>query len=61
MAAWFSTASLGLKVSTGLDPFALNAGLMKPGRGFTPVMGKKKTGVGKLIGNPKITIGLVKS
>ena len=39
-----TTASLGFKVSTGLDPFALNAGLMKPRRRFTPVTGKKKWG-----------------
>ena len=31
----------------GLDPFALKAGLMKPRRGFTPVIGKK-LGVGQI-------------
>jgi hypothetical protein len=29
-------------VSTDLDPFILNAGLMKPRRGFTLVAGKEK-------------------
>jgi hypothetical protein len=37
----------GLKLFTGLDAFALNAGLMKPRRGFTPVLGKKKLGGGE--------------
>ena len=32
----------------GLDPFALNASLMKPRRGFTPVVGKEKMGAGKM-------------
>jgi hypothetical protein len=32
----------------GPYPFALNVGLMKPQRGFTPVMGKEKMGAGKM-------------
>jgi hypothetical protein len=36
----------GLKVIPSLDAFCLNAGLMKPWKGFTPV-GNKKLGVGK--------------
>jgi len=32
----------------GLDPVYLNAGLMKPWRGFTLAAGKEKLGVGKL-------------
>jgi hypothetical protein len=51
LAACLSTASWGFKVSTGLDPFALNAGLMKPRRGFTPVRDKEKVGVGKIYFN----------
>ena len=31
----------------GLDPVTLNAGLMKPRRGFTLVAGEEKLGVGK--------------
>jgi hypothetical protein len=31
-------------VMTSLDPGYLNAGLMKPWRGFTPVAGKKTGG-----------------
>ncbi len=31
----------------GLDPVILNAGLMKPRRGFTLVAGDEKLGVGK--------------
>jgi hypothetical protein len=48
LVACLSTASRGFKVSTGLDPFALNAGLMKPRRGFTPVRDKEKVGMGKI-------------
>ena len=33
----------------GLDPVTLNAGLMKPRRGFTLVAGEEKLGVGKVI------------
>jgi hypothetical protein len=33
-------------------PFALKEGLMKARKGFTPVPGKEKTGVGK--GNPSV-------
>jgi hypothetical protein len=33
----------------GVDPGYLNAGLMKPRRGFTLVAGKKKMGVRKFI------------
>jgi hypothetical protein len=35
----------GLKALTALIPFALNEGLMKPRKGFTPVLGKEKNGV----------------
>jgi hypothetical protein len=35
-----------LNVITDLDPVYLNAGLMKPRRGFTLVAGKEKLGVG---------------
>ena len=31
-------------------PFALNAGLMKPRRGFTPVMGEEETEVSEWLG-----------
>jgi hypothetical protein len=31
----------GLKVFMSVDPFAVNAGLMKPRRGFAPVIGEK--------------------
>jgi hypothetical protein len=37
-----------LNVITGVDPVYLNAGLMKPRRGFTLVAGKEKLGVGKV-------------
>ena len=33
----------------GLDPVTLNAGLMKPRRGFTLVAGEEKLGVGREI------------
>ena len=33
----------------GLDPVTLNAGLMKPWRGFTPIAGEEKLGVGKIL------------
>ena len=39
-----TAATPALKVFTGLDAFALNAGLMKPRRRFTPVMRQKKWG-----------------
>jgi len=38
----------------GLDPVYLNAGLMKPWRGFTLAAGKEKLGVGK--SSPPIAI-----
>jgi hypothetical protein len=34
-------------VMAGVDPAYLNAGLMKPRRGFTRVAGKEKLGAGK--------------
>ncbi len=37
----------GIHVIVGVDPGYLNAGLMKPRRGFTLVAGKEKLGVGK--------------
>ncbi len=36
-----------LEVLTGVDPVCLNAGLMKPRKGLTPVWAKKKTGGGQ--------------
>ncbi len=33
----------------GLDPVTLNAGLMKPWRGFTPIAGEEKLGGEKTI------------
>jgi len=33
---------VGIHVMTGLGPGYLNAGLMKPRKGFTPVAGEKK-------------------
>jgi len=44
----FEGGKVGSKVITGLIRFALNAGLMKPQKGFTPVAGKEKLGEGKL-------------
>ena len=38
---------MGIHVMTGLGPGYLNAGLMKPREGFTPIAGEKKLGVGK--------------
>jgi hypothetical protein len=35
---------VGFNVMTSLEPGYLNAGLMKPWRGFTPVAGKKNSG-----------------
>jgi hypothetical protein len=35
---------VGFKVMMSLDPGYLNAGLMRPWRGFTPVAGKKNWG-----------------
>jgi len=37
----------GLKVFMSVDPFAVNAGLMKPRRGFAPVIGEKLGAVRK--------------
>jgi hypothetical protein len=37
----------GIHVMAGVDPGYLNAGLMKPRRGFTLVAGKKKLGGGQ--------------
>jgi hypothetical protein len=39
----------GIHVMVTVDPGYLNAGLMKPRRGFTLVAGKKTLGVGKLV------------
>jgi hypothetical protein len=44
-----------IHIMAGVDPGYLNAGLMKPRRGFTLVAGKKKLGVGKL--NKLVDIG----
>jgi hypothetical protein len=35
---------VGFNVMTSLDPGYLNAGFMKPWRGFTPIAGKKNWG-----------------
>ncbi len=42
---------MGIHVMRGLDPGYLNAGLMKPRRGSTPIPGKEELGVGKFL-NP---------
>jgi hypothetical protein len=39
----------GILVMVGVDPGYLNAGFMKPRRGFTLVAGKEKLGVGKCL------------
>jgi hypothetical protein len=38
---------VGFNVMAGPGPGYLNVGLMKPRRGFTPIEGNEKTGVGK--------------
>jgi hypothetical protein len=42
LAAWVSRENQISKFLRALIPFALNAGLMKPRKGLTPVTGKEK-------------------
>jgi hypothetical protein len=44
----------GIHVMAGVDPGYLNAGVMKPRRGFTLVAGEKKPGVGKISKNEMV-------
>jgi hypothetical protein len=46
----FKGRNLRSRFLRALRPFALKAGLMKTRKGFTPVTGKKKMGVGKEAG-----------
>jgi hypothetical protein len=51
----FKGRDRGSRFLRALMPFTLKVGLMKPRKGFTPVTGKEKLGVGSVSNSVKMT------